>query len=308
MLILAAECIRQDGSYPTQLLQFLPFLLPKDQPFDFTACTGDVLDDIDGQIAKLTGRKFDVLTVTIGGNDFGFSDIAVRYHCLIARQNTNSAFQVACAYATITPGVDAQAACDAALDAAFAIVDGPAILGKFEQKFDLIKSSSLAPGGTIFVTGYGRLFDDPIEGDACDQISFFPIVELAALNITASNRLRSNGLTLKINALIEKAVSKAGDEFQFIDFDKVFEGKRFCEQDNADDPIGANNPNVFFNDLTTIEPTPGVAPLDKQTPGLTGVDITDFLQRVQVFHPKGSLPHTALAAEIAFKILIDAFK
>ena len=308
MLTPAVECIRQDGSYPTQLLQFLPFLLPKDQPFDFIACSGDVLDDIDGQIAKLTGRKFDVLTVTIGGNDFGFGDIAVRDHYLSAKSNTNGAFQRACAYATITPGVDAQAVCDAALDAAFATVDSPAIINKFKQKFNLIKSSSLAPGGTVFVTGYAQFFDGPIEGDACDQISFFPIAELAALNITTSIRLRSNDLTLKINALIKKAVSKAGDEFQFIDFDKVFEGKRFCEQDNADDPIGANNPNVFFNDLTTILPTPGVAPSDKQTPGLTGVDITNMLQQFSVFHPKGSRPYTPLAAEIAFKIVIDAFK
>jgi hypothetical protein len=60
--------------------------LPKDQPFDFTACTGDVLDDIDGQIAKLIGRKFDVLTVTIGGNDFGFEEIAVCDHYPIASQ------------------------------------------------------------------------------------------------------------------------------------------------------------------------------------------------------------------------------
>jgi hypothetical protein len=308
MLTPAVECIRQDGSYPTQLRQFLPFLSPEDQLFDFTACTGDKLDDIDRQIAKFAGRRFDIITATIGGNNFGFEEIAVHYHYLIARPNTNSAFQVACAYATITPGVDAQAVCDTALDAAFAAVDDPAILDKFEQKFDLIKSSSLAPGGKIFVTGYARLFDDPIEGDACDQISFFPIVERAALNITASNRLRSNKLTLKINALIEKAVFKAGGEFQFIDFDKVFEGKRFCEQGNADDPIGANNPNVFVNDLTTILPTPGIAPPDKQTPGLTGVDITDPLQQVSVFHPKRSRPYTPLAAEIAFKILIGTLK
>jgi hypothetical protein len=78
MLTTAVECLRQDGSYPTQLLEVIPGLLGQDQPFDFTACSGDVLDDIDAQVAKLTGRKFDLLTLTIGGNDFGFANIAVR--------------------------------------------------------------------------------------------------------------------------------------------------------------------------------------------------------------------------------------
>lgn len=95
---------------------------------------------------------------------------------------------------------------------------------------------------------------------------------------------------------------------QFIDFNKFFEGKRFCEQDNAADPIGANNPLVFFNDLTTILPTPGVAPVEQQTPGLTGVDITDLLQQASVFHPKGALPYIGLVVEIAFRILIDAIE
>lgn len=68
-------CARQNGSYPTQLLELNPFV--DDHPsFEFTACSGDVLDDIDGQVAKLTGKKFDLITLTIGGNDFGFSDSA----------------------------------------------------------------------------------------------------------------------------------------------------------------------------------------------------------------------------------------
>jgi hypothetical protein len=36
-----------------------------------------VLADIDGQLKKLEGKKFDLITLTIGGNDFGFGDVAV---------------------------------------------------------------------------------------------------------------------------------------------------------------------------------------------------------------------------------------
>lgn len=95
---------------------------------------------------------------------------------------------------------------------------------------------------------------------------------------------------------------------QFINFDKFFEGKRFCEQNNAADPIGANNAQVFFNDLTTILPTPGVAPLANQTVGLTGVNIMDLLQQASVFHPKGQLPYVGLVVEIIFRILLDAIE
>lgn len=280
---------------------------PHDQPLDFVTCSGDELDDIDSQVAKLAGKKFDILTVTIGGNDFGFGDIAVRNeHCMAYQILT--VFQRTCAYATLSPGVDAQGLCDAALDTAFAALDNSTIVGKFQQKFDLIKSSALAPGGKIYVTGYATFFDTPIEGDACSQISFFPIPQLAALKISTTTRLRSNEIASRVTGLVKDAVSKAGCEFQFVDFDKVFQGKRFCEQANADDPIGANNPDVFFNDLTTILPTPGVAPLEQQTPGLGGVDITNKLQQISVFHPKGSRPYAPLAAEIAFRILVDAFR
>jgi hypothetical protein len=126
--------------------------------------------------------------------------------------------------------------------------------------------------------------------------------------MSTTTRLRANDIAQKVNALVKDAVAKAGCDFQFIEFDKVFEGKRFCEQPNAADPIGANNPNVFFNDLTTILPTPGVAPLEQQTPGLGGVDLTNKLQQISVFHPKGSRPYTPLAAEIAFSILLDALR
>jgi hypothetical protein len=49
----------------------------KPSSFDFTACSGDVLDDIDGQVAKLAGRRVDLVTLAMGGNDFGFANITV---------------------------------------------------------------------------------------------------------------------------------------------------------------------------------------------------------------------------------------
>lgn len=77
LLTFQVQCQRQNGSYPSQLFELNPFN-SNPSSFDFVACSGDELDDIDAQIAKLAYKKFDLVTLTISGNDFGFGDIAVR--------------------------------------------------------------------------------------------------------------------------------------------------------------------------------------------------------------------------------------
>lgn len=198
-----------------------------------------------------------------------------------------------------------QAVCDAAFDAGFAALADKKNWDKYAQKIHLIKSTLLAHGGKFFVTGYGKFFDDPIVGDACDKISFFPIAQLAALNMTASSRLKANSITDQVNSGIQAVLKHRNDHaVTFFDFDKTFEGKRFCEAANAADPIGSNNKNVFFNDLSTVLITPSVAEVAKQTPGLQ-VDITNLLQQVSVFHPKAQA-YTPLVAHFAYKILVDS--
>lgn len=142
--------------------------------------------------------------------------------------------------------------------------------------------------------------------------------------MTAANRRQADKLVDLVNKGIEDTVRKVADEHekrswwkgqhpstnksakkqvQFINFDKHFEGRRFCEQNNAKDPIGSNNPNVFFNDLLTVLPVPGKA-VGENTIG--GVDIQDQLQQITAFHPKGAAPYRGLVAEIAWKVLSDA--
>lgn len=217
----------------------------------------------------------------------------------------NPYIQEACVYQTLSPNItDPQQVCNTAFAIGEAQVADKTIWDKFDQKLSLVKSTSLNKGGRIFVTGYAKFFAAPIEGDACDSISFFPIPQLAALNMTAANRRRANALTVAVNQGIKRSVAKSGSDVQFVDFDKLYEGRRFCEAKNADDPIGANNPNVFFNDLTTVLPVPGVADVAKQTPGLK-VDITNVLQQSSVFHPKIGA-HRILAAELNLRILFDS--
>jgi lysophospholipase L1-like esterase len=68
-------CARMTESYPAQLAN--TFFRGKVSHFDFYSCSGDVLDNIDGQVAKLLGNKVDVATLSISGNDFNFGNVVV---------------------------------------------------------------------------------------------------------------------------------------------------------------------------------------------------------------------------------------
>ena len=66
-------CARMTGSYPVHLQKmFYP-----EPSLDFVSCSGDVLDDIDAQVASLLGKKIDLATLSISGNDFNFAKVVV---------------------------------------------------------------------------------------------------------------------------------------------------------------------------------------------------------------------------------------
>lgn len=248
--------------------------------------------------------------------------------------------QETCVYPQILPDLDAQELCTATFDIFKTAASDPDFWTSFASKLHLIKNASLSSNGRLLVTGYARFFGDPVVGDACEQLSFFPIPQLAALNMTAETRRRANELTDLVNKGVEDTVFKVakeidlaqvtkskrswwklhhpssippvtaedwtsneGHQIQFINMDKHFASKRFCEQNNAADPIGSNNPQVFFTDLTTLLATPGKAPEVKQATAIAGANIGDKLQQISAFHPKGALAYQGLVAEIALRIL-----
>ncbi|TKA83605.1 hypothetical protein B0A55_00387 [Friedmanniomyces simplex] len=67
-------CARMKDSYPNQIVEARS--LKGNAPhFDFLACSGDVLDDIDGQVSKLLGNLVDVASVSISGNESNFGNV-----------------------------------------------------------------------------------------------------------------------------------------------------------------------------------------------------------------------------------------
>ncbi|KAH0560046.1 hypothetical protein GP486_003433 [Trichoglossum hirsutum] len=227
------KCKRFDGGYPQKVFQADPFKGQNPKQFYFKACSGDVLDGIDNQIKKVGGNKVEVVTLSISGNDFGFGNVVRK-----------------CVYAYSYIGSPKQKDCDDALSQSDDLVNQNAVWQKYQDKVNLIKLNLLNPSNQLLViTGYSKFFAQPVQGDACDKISFMRIIGANGLKMTADNRSKMNALVTKVNQKIFENIVLRNRNTIMIDIDTPFEGHRFCEQGNSNDPIGANNDNVWFFDL-----------------------------------------------------------
>jgi lysophospholipase L1-like esterase len=68
----AYRCSRYDGGYPERIQDTI-----QAETYKFVACSGDTSKDIlEKQFKQLgDGAKFDLITMSAGGNDVGFSDV-----------------------------------------------------------------------------------------------------------------------------------------------------------------------------------------------------------------------------------------
>ncbi|TVY90492.1 hypothetical protein LAWI1_G003039 [Lachnellula willkommii] len=284
-----------DGSYPWLLSKLNPFHIGQGYLPTFVSCSGNLLEDIDSQIERLVRKKFDIITLSISGNDFKFGQVVVD-----------------CVYPyRFLPGYDRfERACNSTLTEAETAIKNPA---KWKEFRNAIKR-------------YAKFFAPPRENDACDDIYFFPRRIFAVLPMKYSTRSRMNDLVDLVNSQIETHIAGSVESVTFVDIDDHFTGRRFCEPENEDDPIGADNPNVWFNDLTTtleedaswnpgsVRPSPeedpwaawalGLPESVQNDTDLVPRGIGDNLQRASSFHPK-TAAHIATAIKVANMIFID---
>ena len=155
---------------------------------NMTACsgarTGDVLNN---QLGPLTANTRWV-TITIGGNDAGFSDVIIE-----------------CAQ----PGWASN--CDGAINTAQSYINNT-LKGRLNLVYDAIKSR--APNATVIVLGYPRLF----MGVDCNGGTWFSSSEMTRLNQTA-DLLRTR---------IAEQVATEGSRFVFKDAIPPFIGHAVC--------------------------------------------------------------------------------
>ncbi|KAG4034693.1 hypothetical protein MFRU_002g00480 [Monilinia fructicola] len=295
------KCFRFDGSYPVQLAHRLDTfgdIWHQDDQFKFVACSGNVLKDVPNQISKLNGQRFELVTLSISGNDFMFGNVVENcvYNYNVFNRN---------------------AKCSEARDKSSDLIDGNAIWDNYKKVVRRIMDNVVDPShGILVITGYPEFFARIGNGpDHCVD-KHFPIPGSGGVlngnNLYPQVRNDLNSLVSTVNYHIQRDIvfdlsSEYGGRIQYIDIDSGYWRHRFCEPDKKD-YIGANDPDTFFislgsdlqeNDLMgTIRTNVSLSAFVKDNstafnPAFNNTDLQtaemflpNAIHRSSVFHPK----------------------
>lgn len=232
------KCLTTTGSYPKRLEQGYEALR---QGIEFLSCSGDVIANIneknsqnrDSQLnimKSISKSSYKMATLSIGGNDLGFSSIVKS--CIILGTGD----------------------CEAALRKA---EDIAGIGNRGSSLHDQVYASLLkvyrdildaAPDDfSLAVTGYARFFANPQVNTDCNngQIQIVSLQDAPThpetrphLPLTESLRSRINTGVDGFNNMIRAATAEVQEalgrensakQVWFVDINSVFEGHRFCE-------------------------------------------------------------------------------
>lgn len=161
------RCYRSPKSYPALVAERYAL------PLTLAACSGAVTADVVETQAWSLQSETRYVTVTIGGNDVGFSSVLTR-----------------CALPGWLGG------CGPALDRGLRTLRG-SLPGRLDEVLRTINRRS--PRATVVVTGYPRLFGS----EDCSALTFFSPAE----------RARLNAATDELDALIEDRARAAGGRY-----------------------------------------------------------------------------------------------
>ncbi|KAL1952912.1 hypothetical protein VTO42DRAFT_3963 [Malbranchea cinnamomea] len=189
-------CSRYDQSYP---MLFYHYLGSNVEDFAFPACTGALTADIFDQVKSLEG-KFDLVTLTAGGNDLCLVNIVT--DCVLL------AFH-------------GEETCNKILDKAQENLDN--IVRKNVKEILLALNDKMAKDGIVVYNSYARFFNT--ESDDCaknQDWGLFRWVYYLKRNIppdplplTIERRKRFNNLTMKLNDLLREVVHEVEDEVDY---------------------------------------------------------------------------------------------
>ncbi|KAL8847278.1 MAG: hypothetical protein Q9221_007677 [Calogaya cf. arnoldii] len=230
------KCARNIGSYAVQTQLEFPFNVPNN--LDFIACSGGTSPSTLAQAKTIPQGRDDFMVMTLGGNDIGFSDIAIE--CLVK--------------AGIFPGD-----CDDTLAKAKAMLAAPKfetdIHAVYDQIFAKMKDDRHYQLYHIF---YHRFFN--AETTECDKKTF----ALINPRLIRTLRVKLNNLADSLNARLEQVAQNyirkqagkpswsQGSRLIALNPDKLtnsagqtyglFDGHRFCEAGVS----GLRDPSVWF--------------------------------------------------------------
>ncbi|KAL8759101.1 MAG: hypothetical protein Q9184_003726 [Pyrenodesmia sp. 2 TL-2023] len=239
------QCSRYGDAYPAILNDLME--IPQ-VSFKFLACTGATSAEIKDQAKLLDPGSLDLLSISAGGNDVGFSTVLKK-----------------CVYFP-----SSEAACEAAFDTATSLV-GHDLQPNIESLLDAVLPV-MKDDAIIVYTLYAQFFNDT--DTACDDQSwvlFDPTGRSGkefGLKLTRQKRQKMNQMVLAANERIKKAITSKRDKFESKKISIVianwdaYVGKikgRFCEEGATLNPD--DNLSLVFQ---RQDQTPIFVPSDKK--------------------------------------------
>ncbi|MCJ1254120.1 hypothetical protein MMC24_001934 [Lignoscripta atroalba] len=236
-------CRRIADAYGAQMSNDTGWLNGMKPDFKFISCSGARILNMLGQAEQMDNAPA-FATLTVGGNDAGFYDVAVAciYHSE-PRQNYGPEYP------------DESGECWKAIDWAHNRINGGKQRDDIKKALGAIYDTDQAkvdPAFHIYLTGYARFFnqDDPY----CNDQSFgvFPWSKPKLSGGEKGVRPAINKLTDDLNTLYKDVVKQEYPiTVSYIDVNLGFDGHRFCEPDMTD---FYNNPDLWFFNLNLPSP------------------------------------------------------
>lgn len=228
------NCERATGRSSVKAVSRAYSVVAKDQlsgidDFRVLACTGAITNDWRAQWSETGNRRADLVTLSFGGNNVGFSDVVMACVGLSVEGGIN-----AVAGGTLLWGLNPALGCEVSREEIDRRVDmlvgnGPDPHEAFDSSQTLpdmyaeIAAEAVTPGGHVMVLGYPNIVEESgrwtwrlLSGNRCHRI-----------RRADASMLR--GATAYLNQQIGAAVEAANDNpygvtFHFVDVSQIYEG------------------------------------------------------------------------------------
>jgi hypothetical protein len=246
------------------------------------SCSGDTVQGLNGQIDKWSNPdKANVGTVTIGGNDVGFSDLV--YYCVLTPN-------------TARLGSTNRANCEDSEKKARQIMadEGPdGLRAKLKNAYLKILDKSGSKGFHLYVANYPTFFNE--ETTDCNDASFhywwganrpqsdWPTSRIVYLSQDLRKELNALVNTLNgviLNAVLDADREHGGNQIHYVDMNGRFSdgNHRWCEAD-AKDPDSNRQATWFF--------LSGWPDVDSDTASIESAEISDLIKQGPIKLPEG---------------------
>ncbi|KAF2746553.1 SGNH hydrolase [Sporormia fimetaria CBS 119925] len=210
-------------------------------PYQKKVCSGDTLTGLNRQVSEWKDPgKANVGTLSIGGNDIGFSDLV--WYCIITPY-------------TARTGESNKELCQAALIRAYGLM-AEDLGDRLAAAYKSILDKSGRKDFHLYVTGYVPFFN--VDTADCDKSSFHywwggynPASDGRIVLLNKDLRLKMNNLVVDLNTLIDISVAGANkqhgsENVHFVDVGNRYDKHRFCEDEKVHEPAPQRSDTWFF--------------------------------------------------------------